>query len=299
MPGYADYLAQKKLDFLTGSVAMPSLPSVWVGLFTVAPTSNAGTGGTEVSGGSYARVQVAGSAATNATTAAGNATLHFASTPAWIVAGMTVRDITTPSAISAGTTVLSVTGTTVVMSANAAGAGVGSGDTIGFSAWPASSASVGTEPATTPASVTNGAVVTFPAATANWNTAIAWALFDAVTAGNMLFWDYLGNFSWLPATVSSASPGVITAKAHGYSVADTVVVTTKYGGTLPSFSQSNFTGSLAVAHAATDTLDVTNAATAVNTSSTGDLQIRKVGAQSIPSGVTASFPASSFTLTDA
>jgi hypothetical protein len=71
--------------------------------------------------------------ATNNATAAGNNTLHFPATPSTVVAGELVVDITTPSAIPAGTTVSSTTGTTVVMSANAAGSGVGNGDYIAFS----------------------------------------------------------------------------------------------------------------------------------------------------------------------
>ena len=67
---------------------------------------------------------------TNNTTAAGNATLHFAATTN-IVAGMSVTDDTV-SVIPANTTVLSKTSNTVVMSANATGGGVGSGDTIHF-----------------------------------------------------------------------------------------------------------------------------------------------------------------------
>jgi len=71
---------------------------------------------------------------TNNTTAAGNNTLHFASTPASFTNGATITDITTPAAIPAGTTVSSSTGTTVVISANAAGPGVGNGDVIAVSA---------------------------------------------------------------------------------------------------------------------------------------------------------------------
>jgi hypothetical protein len=74
--------------------------------------------------------------ATNNTTAAGNPTLHFAATPAWVVAGMSVADLTTPTSIPASTIVLSTTGTTVVMSNNAAGAGVGNGDNIVFCSIP-------------------------------------------------------------------------------------------------------------------------------------------------------------------
>jgi hypothetical protein len=73
MAGQSDYTAQNILNYLTGQVAMPSLPACYVALFTTLPSSNAGTGGTKVSGGSYARVQIAGAATTNATTASGNA----------------------------------------------------------------------------------------------------------------------------------------------------------------------------------------------------------------------------------
>ena len=73
---------------------------------------------------------------TNNSTVVGNNTLHFAATPSWIVAGMVVSDITAPTAIPASTTVFSTTGTTVVLSNNVAGAGVGNGDSIVFSSIP-------------------------------------------------------------------------------------------------------------------------------------------------------------------
>lgn len=81
---------------------------------------------------------------TNGSTAAGNATLHFATTPAWVVAGMVVFDLTTPASIAANTIVNSATGTTVVMNANAAGAGVANGDGIIFSSIPVFSTTINT-----------------------------------------------------------------------------------------------------------------------------------------------------------
>lgn len=48
--------------FRTGSFTKPS--GLYIALFTTAPDKEAGTGGTEVSGGSYARVQVGPSDAT-------------------------------------------------------------------------------------------------------------------------------------------------------------------------------------------------------------------------------------------
>lgn len=287
MSGLSDYSAKALLNFLTGQQAESALPSVWLALMTAVDT-DAGTGGTEVSGGSYARVQVAGTATTNGTTAAGNAVLHFASTPSWLVAGMTVYDVTSPSVIPAATTVLSTTGTTVTMSANATGGGVGGTDSIAFSAFSAASGSA-------PSQVTNNAVITFAQATGSWGTVIAFELRDAVTSGNLLLSDYLGNFSWLPATVSAASPGTITAKAHGYSNGDPFIFSTEYGGTAPTFGAGNYTGVQTVAGAATDSFNVTG----VNTSATGSGMVRKITQQSIPTNVTASFAASALTATAA
>jgi hypothetical protein len=291
MTGLSDYTAGYQLNWVTGQKAFPTLPAVWLALFTAAPT-DAGTGGTEVTGGSYARVQVAGTSATNGTTASGNATLHFASTPSWIQAGMSIYDVTASSVIPAGTTVLSTTGTTVVMSANASGAGVGSGDSIAFSTFAAPTGSA-------PTTSTSNSQANFVTATASWGTVIAWGLYDAVSSGNLLEWDYLGNYSWLPATVSSASPGVITAKAHGYAASDPLIYSAEYGGTAPSFSQSTFTGVLLAVGPATDTFTVTNGGTAVNTSSTGSGMVRKITQQSVPSGVQVQFASGSLILSAA
>ena len=218
MPGFSDYTAGNVLAYLTGKTAMPTLPTAYVALFTVAPTSDAGTGGTEVTGGAYARVSTTG--------------------PNWNV----------PSASS------------------------------------------GTEPATTPASTSNSATISFPTATANWGTVVAFGLYDAATSGNLLAFDFLGNYSWLPASISAASPGVVTSPAHGYSNGDPVVVTTKYGGTLPTLSAGSFSAILTVANATTDTFTLTTAgAVALNTSASGDFQVRKIVQQSIPTNVAASF----------
>ncbi len=147
-----------------------------------------------------------------------------------------------------------------------------------------------------PSYITNALQLNFPDPTGSWGVVIGFGLFDAPTTGNLGAWDYLGAGLWLPCTVSNASPGVITAKAHSFSVADIVEFTNEYGGTSPTFSQSNFTGQLAVAHAATDTLDVTNAATQVNTNSTGSGMIRKLVSQTIGSGGLVYFPVGALTI---
>jgi hypothetical protein len=50
--------------------------------------------------------------------------------------------------------------------------------------WPAASG-------TTPAVKANGTAVTFPRATAAWGTVAAFAIFDAASAGNLLYWGAL------------------------------------------------------------------------------------------------------------
>lgn len=55
---YSDYAEAKILDHLSGKTSF-TMPTVYVGLYTAAPT-DAG-GGTEVSGGSYARKSTAAS----------------------------------------------------------------------------------------------------------------------------------------------------------------------------------------------------------------------------------------------
>jgi len=58
MGSKSDYLENKVLDHCLGLTAFTFPTSVWIALYTVAPT-DAG-GGTEVTGGSYARLEVAG-----------------------------------------------------------------------------------------------------------------------------------------------------------------------------------------------------------------------------------------------
>lgn len=298
MSGLGDFYAQAVINFGTGQQPSPGgTPPVTLGnrflaLFTTAPTSDAGTGGTEVSGTGYARVQVAGAVAATASFTTASPNITMTTNPGWVVPGMNVWDLTNGFQIG---TVLTYSGTSLVLTANAGHNSSGTTDSLQFSAWPASSASTGNpEPNTLPASVTNSnAVITFPQATANWGTATSWAIYDAVTSGNFFWWDYLGNFKWLPFTATNASPSVLTSTAHGYANGDSVVVTQKYGGTLPTTAGS-WAGLLTVAGATTDTFNVS-----VNSTSTGDGLVRKVTQQSIPANVTASFATSTFNLSSA
>lgn len=292
MSGLSDYAAALALNWETGNSPMPTALNRFLALFTVAPTADAGTGGTEVSGGSYARVQVAGAVAATASFTTGSPNMTMTANPGWVVPGMNAYDLTNSQQIG---TVLTYVGTALVLTGNAAHASSGSTDSIQFSAWPGASGSTGTEPAVTPANVTNSnASISFAQASASWGTVVGWGLYDASSAGNLITWDYLGNYKWLPFSCTSASPGVLTvdsaADASAINTAGACVVTSKYGGTLPTTAGS-FAGILTPAGLSSNTFNV-----GVNTTSVGAGLVRGVLQQPIAINVTASFSTSTFTL---
>ena len=83
MGSFTDYTENKVLDHITGKTAFTK-PTAYVALFTAAP-SDAG-GGTEVTGGSYARVATAGAdwnAASAGATTNANAIAFPTATGSW------------------------------------------------------------------------------------------------------------------------------------------------------------------------------------------------------------------------
>lgn len=120
MSAMSDYLENKLVDQLFRGQSAPATTTLYVALYTSAPSDSGG--GTEVSGGAYARVAVTSSLA------------NWAGTQ------------------SAGSTV----------------------------------ASSGTGGQTS-----NNAAITFPTPTAGWGTVTHFAIYDAASAGNELFWGAL------------------------------------------------------------------------------------------------------------
>jgi hypothetical protein len=262
------------MNYITGQVAEVAVPSVWMALMTAVDT-DAGTGGIEVTGGAYARVQVAGQLAASS---AATTVITFGAVPSWVVAGMSVNDVTTPANVPANTVVNSVTATTVTCNNTVSSVGT---DTIRFSAFTPSTGSA-------PSTITNGSAITFPQATLSWGTVLAFELRDAVTTGNLLLWDFLGNFAWRPFTATLASPSVITVPASGYVNGDPVVFNYEYGGAAPTGGGTWTAATVqTVAGLSGDTFNVTQNATTAS----GSGMVRKIVQQSIPSGVTASFAA--------
>lgn len=60
---------------------------------------------------------------------------------------------------------------------------------------------------TTPEQMSNAATITFPTPTANWGTVVGFALYDAVTAGNLLYWVAISS--------QVVSTGVVASYAIG------------------------------------------------------------------------------------
>lgn len=120
MSAMSDYLENKLVDQLFRGQSAPTTTTLYVALYTSAPSDSGG--GTEVSGGAYARVAVTSSLA------------NWAGTQ------------------SAGST----------------------------------DASSGTGGQTS-----NNAAITFPTPTAGWGTVTHFAIYDAASGGNELFWGAL------------------------------------------------------------------------------------------------------------
>lgn len=131
----SDYLENILMDHIFRTRTFSKPTALYVALFTATP-SDAG-GGTEVSGGSYARVNLAPLDANWAATQGGN-----------------------------------------------------SGNSSGTSG-----------------ATSNSSIITFPAPTGNWGTVTSYGIFDASTAGNLLFWDALTN----ARTILSGDPQPLIA----------------------------------------------------------------------------------------
>tara|TARA_E500000318_G_scaffold16717_1_gene17018 strand:+ start:1424 stop:1816 length:393 start_codon:yes stop_codon:yes gene_type:complete len=76
MAGFSDYLEDKVLDHVFGGSAYTAPSTLYVALYTVAPSDTGG--GTEVSGGAYARQTATFSVSgTNPTTASNTAAIEY------------------------------------------------------------------------------------------------------------------------------------------------------------------------------------------------------------------------------
>lgn len=147
----------------------------------------------------------------------------------------------------------------------------------------------GTPSGVSPVQVSNNQLISFPQATADWTTPInpVWAvgLFDALTGGNMLSWDWVGSGAWQPFTISPGSPGLITCPGHGFSNSSRVIATSEYGGSVPLISGIPWIVPLPVSNAQPNTFTIGSPPGTI--SAFGNGMLRSVSPQQILSGVTA------------
>jgi len=124
MPGnLTNYLENKLIDHFLGTTTYASAATIYVGLFTSAPGETGG--GTEVSGGSYARQSATFSAATNGSTT-NNANVDYINMPAASVVSIGIFDaatsgnmllygaLTTPKTTDAGDTLRIASGSLTI-----------------------------------------------------------------------------------------------------------------------------------------------------------------------------------------
>jgi hypothetical protein len=207
MPGSkSDFLELELLDHVLGNAAYTAPGTIHVALFTAAPT-DAG-GGTEVTGGSYARVAVTNNA-TN---------------------------------------------------------------------FPAASGGL----------KQNGTAITFPQATADWGTIVAFGLFDASTSGNLLYWGWLGTDDGDLFT-ALASSEVLTVPGHSLVLNDQVRVLAVPGATLPTGLSEGTTYFVLTVTGNTFQVSTTQGGSAVNITADGSGLIAKLTAKPVLSGDTPSF----------
>lgn len=195
--GLSDYLEGKLIEHATGKTAF-TMPTNYLALFTAAPSDTGG--GTEVSGGSYARQNL--------------------------------------------------------------------------------STALGTQSG---GQIANASQITFPDATANWGTILAWATFDASSAGNMLWWGWLGTGAEAPGTAAAATDA-FTSYAHGFANGDQVMLQAPEGGALPTGVSANT--AYWVVGATTDTfqLSTTQGGSAINLTADGEFSAYKIQTKTVNSG---------------
>lgn len=133
MAGKSQYLENALLNWMKGSTFPAAPATVYVALFTTAPTNDAGASAVEVSGSNYGRAAIT-------------------TTTGW-------------SAISGA---------------------------------PAA-----------PGQISNGGIVTFATPSGSWGTIVAIGIYDAITTGNLLYWNSITSQAIASGVVASFAIGAL------------------------------------------------------------------------------------------
>jgi hypothetical protein len=143
--------------------------------------------------------------------------------------------------------------------------------------------------------IQNSGAVTFPAATADWGTIVGWALYDASSGGNILFF---GECLATPKVFTAdASTDVLTSTAHGYTDTTRVQVEAE-NGALPSGLSDNTTYFVRDATSNTFKLALTSGGAAIDitTNGNGTLWVAGDFKKTVQNGDTYSMPTAQVTV---
>lgn len=144
--------------------------------------------------------------------------------------------------------------------------------------------------------ISNSTAVTFPAATGSWGSIVAFAIFDALTVGNMLAWGEL--LGARKVFVVDPTTDTFTSTSHGLSDGTAVEVESE-NGTLPAPLADNTQYFIINSAANTFKLAATAGGAAINITTTGDgtLGVFASYKKAVASGDTAKFAIGQLTVT--
>lgn len=146
-------------------------------------------------------------------------------------------------------------------------------------------------------SSSNSVAVTFPAATGAWGAIVAFAIFDASTVGNMLYWGELLG----PRKVFVVDPTTDTFTSASHGLANgTIVEVESENGTLPAPLADNTPYYIISTATNTFQLSLTSGGAAINITTTGDgtLGVFASFKKTVASGDTAKFAIGQLTVSE-
>jgi len=144
----------------------------------------------------------------------------------------------------------------------------------------------------------NGTTISYAAATADWLRVYSWAVLDALSGGNFLYWGPLCG-TVRPAVVNDVTNDTFFSPSHGYANDTIVRVFTHPQNALPS--PLALDTRYYIANAATDTFKLSTAlggGSIVNLTQLGFVEIAPDQSIVVSSGGTASFAGSSLVVTE-
>ena len=117
-------------------------------------------------------------------------------------------------------------------------------------------------------------------------TVVAVGFWDAVSAGNFLWGDWLGNNAWVPFIADNPAADTITSPNHALSVDDRVAFSAEFGGTLPTGVVDTTLYWVVSSAADTFTVSTASGGATLNLTTDGDGMYRAVTTKTVNSGDT-------------